>query len=145
MDGNLVTPEAGVSAYADATVYAADAIVMHNGVRYKALTNHTSESATEPGVGASWDRVGTQWEPLHYAWDGAKVLLTDHAEGLDDTSRSVAFSALTANISVPAIAVHLGLFPKASGKLQGHIVHQRRRADGPPGRRLQQRVLECGR
>ena len=58
---------------------------------------------------------------LHYAWDGAKVLLTDHAEGLDDTSRSVAFSALTANISVPAIAVHLGLFPKASGNYKGTL------------------------
>lgn len=121
VDGAFVTPEADVPAYADATSYATGAIVMHNGVRYKSLTDHTSGSSTEPGVGASWENVWVRKGTLHYAWDGAKVLLTDHAEGLDNTTRSVAFSALTANISVPAIAVHLGLFPKASGNYKGQL------------------------
>ncbi len=112
VDGNLVTPEAATAAYADATVYATDTIVMHNGVRYKSLTNHTSEAATEPGVGASWETVWVRKGTLHYAWNGTKVLLTDHAEGLDETSRSVGFGALTSDITVPAIAYNLGLFPK---------------------------------
>ena len=112
VDGAFVTPEADVPAYADATSYATGAIVMHNGVRYKSLTDHTSGSSTEPGVGASWENVWVRKGTLHYAWDGSKVYMTDHAEGLDDTSRYLLFKDLTADITVPTVAYALGLFPK---------------------------------
>jgi len=56
-NGTLVTPEALLSAWADATPYAENAVVMSSGVRYRATSGHTSDSTTEPGTGASWETV----------------------------------------------------------------------------------------
>ena len=110
--GNYVTPEASLALWADGTSYAVDAVVMNNGVRYVALTAHTSDSVTEPGAGGGWQTAWARRGTLHYAYVGSKVVMTDHAEGLSDTTRSITLGSLTADIEVPTIAYALGLFPK---------------------------------
>jgi len=115
IDGSLVTPEALVSAWASSSSYALDAVVMSGGVRYVCIAAHSSTAGDQPGVGATWDTYWTRKGTLHYAWDGAKVLMTDRKLGMDGTSRSIAFGSLTADITVPAIAYSLGLFPKYTG------------------------------
>lgn len=48
------------SAWADATVYVEDAIVVHGGSRYRCISAHTSSAANdEPGVGTNW---ADKWE-----------------------------------------------------------------------------------
>ena len=110
--GNYVAPEASLALWADATPYATDAVVMHNGVRYVALDAHTSDSTTEPGVGGGWQSTWVRKGTLHYAYVNSVVVMTDHAEGLTEDSRSIAFGSLTADIAVPTIAYALGCFPK---------------------------------
>jgi len=112
IDGSLVTPEALVDAWASSSSYALDAVVMSGGVRYVCIAAHSSTAGDQPGVGATWDTYWTRKGTLHYAWDGSKVLMTDRKLGLDDTSRSITFGSLTADITVPAIAYQLGIFPK---------------------------------
>ena len=112
IDGSLVTPEALVDAWASSSSYALDAVVMSGGVRYVCIAAHSSTAGDQPGVGATWDTYWTRKGTLHYAWDGSKVLMTDRKLGLDDTSRSIPFGSLTADITVPAIAYQLGIFPK---------------------------------
>jgi hypothetical protein len=115
IDGVLVTPEALVAAWATATSYTAGAVVMSGGVRYVCIADHSSTAGDEPGVGATWDTYWTRKGTLHYAWDGTKVIMTDRKLGMDGTSRSIAFGSLTANITVPAIAYSIGIFPKYTG------------------------------
>jgi len=116
VDGNLVNPEASLSLWADSTSYVENEAIMHNGVRYVALNDHTSDSTTEPGVGGAWETDWVRKGTLHYAYVNSVVVMTDHAEGLSDTSRSIVFGNLTADIPVPTIAYALGLFPKYPGQ-----------------------------
>ena len=112
VDGNFVDPEASLPLWADSTSYTEDEAIMHNGIRYVALTNHTSDSVSEPGVGGGWQSTWVRKGTLHYAYVNSVVVMTDHAEGLTEDSRSIAFGSLTADIAVPTIAYALGLSPK---------------------------------
>ena len=110
--GTLVTPEALLDLWASGVEYAADAVIMSGGVRYKALSLHTSASATEPNVGADWATVWVREGTLHM-WDGAIVKLADAALGLTEDGRTATFSALTApGLTPPDIIKQLNLFPK---------------------------------
>lgn len=110
--GNYVVPEALLALWADSTSYTENDAIMHNGIRYVALSDHTSDSITEPGVGGGWETAWVRRGTLHYAYVNSVVVMTDHAEGLTGDSRSIAFGSLTADIVVPKIAYALGLFPK---------------------------------
>lgn len=118
VDGTLVSPEATLSAWATATAYVTGNVIMHNGVRYKAISDHTSDSTNEPGVGASWETAWIREGTLHYIYDGA-VRISDYALGLDDTSRSIAFSSLAplAPVTVPDLVKQLLLAPRSLGPL----------------------------
>lgn len=114
--GTLVTPEALLDLWASGVEYAANAVIMSGGVRYKALSLHTSAAATEPNVGADWATVWVREGTLHYVWDGAIVKLADAALGLSEDYRTATFSALTApGLTPPDIIKQLNLFPKTSG------------------------------
>ncbi len=114
-NGTLVTPEALLSAWADATPYAENAVVMSGGIRYRATGAHTSDSTTEPGVGASWETVWVREGTIHVIWDGSKLVISDY-KIVDGTTRTITFSSLTAapGIVVPAIVQDYLLFPRAS-------------------------------
>jgi hypothetical protein len=114
-NGSLVTPEALIDAWADATPYAENAVVMSGGVRYRAISAHTSDSTTEPGTGASWETAWVREGTIHYIWDGAKLVVSDH-KVVDSASRSITFSSLTveSGLVIPAIMQDYLLFPMAS-------------------------------
>lgn len=114
-NGSLVTPEALLDAWADATPYTENAVVMSGGVRYRAIAAHTSDSTTEPGTGASWETVWVREGTIHYIWDGAKLVVSDYKVS-DSTSRSITFSSLTvaSGLVIPAIMQDYLLFPRAS-------------------------------
>jgi hypothetical protein len=118
LDGSLVVPEATLSAWVTATAYETGNVIMHNGVRYKALSNHASDSTNEPGIGESWETAWIREGTLHYIYDGT-VRISDYALGLDDTYRSIAFSSLAplAPVTVPDIVRQLLLAPRALGPL----------------------------
>lgn len=120
--GAMVTPESLLNLWASGVTYAADAVIMSAGVRYKALSEHTSAAATEPNVGADWATVWVREGTLHYVWDGSIVKLADAALGLSEDSRSVAFAGLTApGITPPDIVKQLNLFPKTAGGPLGQL------------------------
>jgi hypothetical protein len=114
-NGSLVTPEALLDAWADATAYAENAVVMSGGVRYRAIAGHTSDSTTEPGTGASWETVWVREGTIHIIWDGVKLVVSDH-KLVDGTTRTVVFSSLTveSGLVIPAIMQDYLLFPRAS-------------------------------
>ena len=116
-NGSLVTPEALIDAWADATPYAENAVVMSGGVRYRATAGHTSDSTTEPGTGASWETVWVREGTLHMIWDGSKIVVSDAVDpSPSEDYRSFAFSTLTAasGVTIPDIMKDLLLFPRAS-------------------------------
>jgi uncharacterized phiE125 gp8 family phage protein len=59
-------------AWVTATDYEEDAIVIHGGTLYVALSDHTSATATEPGVGVDWEDVWV--ESLETQPSGAPAL-----------------------------------------------------------------------
>lgn len=114
-NGMLVTPEALLSAWAGATAYAENAVVMSGGVRYRAIAAHTSDSTTEPGIGASWETAWVREGTLHMIWDGAKIVVSDAVDpSPSEDYRSFVFSTLTAapGITIPDIMKDLLLFPR---------------------------------
>jgi len=66
----LYEDDMGAPAWADATDYPENCQVTHNGVAYISDAEHTSSSATEPGVGAVWD---TYWN-LHSVFNVVDIL-----------------------------------------------------------------------
>ena len=115
-NGTLVTPESLLPAWAGATAYAENAVVMSGGVRYRAIAAHTSDSTTEPGVGASWETAWVREGTLHMVWDGAKIVVSDAVDpSPSEDYRSIVFSTLTAapGVTIPDIMKDLLLFPRA--------------------------------
>lgn len=122
INGNLVTPEADLDPWADATPYMTGNVVMNDGVRYKATGDHTSATATEPGTGVDWETVWVREGTLHYRYTGSALILSDYAGGLDpSTSRTATFSSMTSDITPPDIVKQLGLYPKTSAGPLGTV------------------------
>lgn len=120
--GALVTPEASTDPWADSTPYTEGNAVMSGGVRYKALSGHTSASTTEPGIGEDWETVWVREGTLHYRYTGSALILSDYAGGLDpSTSRTATFSSMTSDITPPDIVKQLGLYPKTSAGPLGTV------------------------
>lgn len=63
--------------WATSTAYVIDDIVVHGGVVYRAIANHTSGATTEPGVGVDWE---DDWESLGSPELEAAFPATDFAE-----------------------------------------------------------------